>query len=190
MGRYCSVASLKNWRGIEQPVDNDKLSEAIDAAEEFFDRKTHRIFFAVHEWRVYHATRDVDGNTLYLDYDLVKDTEIRNGDDSIIPVARRFLVPANRPPYWAIELDHTVYWTWSGTPINAIRVRGWWGYSMKAPEDVVQSIRLAAAKLYKEKDSQIFGRVGFAEGGQLILEEALPSFVYETINHYQRLGVA
>jgi len=179
--------------GITGNSEDGLLGEMITSAESYIDTSTHR-HFRIRQvtWRHFHAENDVDvdENMLFLDYDLVKDYEIINGDGSIVPVAHRFLHPANRPPYWGIRLDHTLFWTWEDTPINAIRVNGLWGYSEKAPTDIVQATRRLAAYLYKQKDSQVFETASFFEGGILTIPEGVPAFVQQVIDKYTRQGVA
>ena len=200
MGDYCSVANLKAYLGQDAATDEALLADAIDAAEAYIDKATRRRFRVPKvSWRRFDAIRDVDGDTLYLDYDLVKDSQIVNGDNTIVAVADRQLMTPNSPPYWGIRLlsgrwtsraHLSSRWTYSTHSEDAIRIRGYWGYSIKAPPDIVQATRRLAAYLYKQKDSQVFDVASFYEGGILTVPQGIPSGVALTLNHYRRGGVA
>lgn len=190
MGRYLSVANLRAYLDLSGVEDDLLLEDAIGAAEAYIDHETHRVFSIADEsWRSFDALEDVDGQILYLDYDLVKDTEIVNGDGSVIPAASRHLLSANHPPYWGIRLAPAYAWTYSSDPADAIRVRGWWGYSITAPQDIVQATRRLAAYLYKQKDAQAFDVASFYEGGILTIPEGVPAGVTAVIHHYRRVAV-
>ena len=190
MGDYCSVANLKAYLGQDAATDEALLADAIDAAEAYIDKATRRRFrVPAVSWRRFDAVRDVDGDVLYLDYDLVKDSQIINGDGSIVAVANRQLLTPNSPPYWGIRIL-TGSWRYSTHSEDAIRVRGYWGYSLKAPQDIVQATRRLAAYLYKQKDSQVFDVASFYEGGILTLPQGIPAGVALTLDHYRRGGVA
>ena len=190
MGNYVSVANLMSWLDVDASNDEPLLDDAINAAEAMFNAATRRIFrVPAVSWRRFDAVRDVDGDTLFLDYDLVKDSQIINGDGSIVAVVDRQLQTPNSPPYWAIRIL-SGGWTYSTHPADAIRVRGYWGYSLKAPQDVVQATRRLAAYLYKQKDAQTFDVASFHVGGVLVIPQGVPAGVALTIRRYTRGGVA
>jgi len=186
MGDYCSVASLKSYRDIAAGTKDSLLSDMINAAEQYIDTATKRHFrIKKVSWRLFDPVADVESDTLLLDYDMVKDSWIVNGDGSTVAVADRILLTRNSPPYWGIKLRRGS-WKTSGD----IRVRAWWGYSRKAPQDIVQATRRLAAYLFAQKDSQVFEVASFYEGGILTIPEGVPAFVQKVINKYTRAGVA
>jgi len=190
MGDYVSVTNLRAWLDVAATGDDLFLEDAINAAEAYINQATHRRFrVRAQSWRRFDAVEDVDGDTLYLDYDLIKDGWIVNGDGSTVAVANRQLLTANSPPYWGIRLL-SGYWTYRTHSADAIRVRGYWGYSLKAPPDIVQATRRLAAYLYKQKDAQVFDTASFHEGGVLVIPAGVPAGVTATIHHYRRGGAA
>lgn len=191
MGNYVSVGNAKKWLDIKEGVDDNLLGEAIAAAEQYIDTATN-LRFRVPEvtWRRFHAVDDVADGILYFDKHLIKDSQIINGDGSIIPVASRFLIPTNEPPYWAMQLAPTLAWTFTLTPIEAIRILGYWGYSRKAPRDIVQAARRLAMYLYKQRGSQVFEVASFREGGIMIIPEGVPAFVQKVIDKYHKVAIA
>ena len=190
MGDYCTVDRLRSYAGIEAVVDDTLLERAIEGAESFINQETRREFFiASDSWRSYHAVDAVDGDTLFLDHDLAAVSTILNGNGEEIEVGDYALLPSNATPSYGIQLKWDV-WTYSSSPIEAIRIKGYWGYSKTAPADIVQATTHLAAYLYKQKDSQVFETAGFVDGGVLVIPKGVPVGVLLTIGNYRRQGLA
>jgi len=190
MGDYVSLAYFKAWKHVSLSTDDVVLEGMITAAENYFNKKTGTVFrIRKPTWRRFDAVRDVYQDELHLDYNLVKDTQIINGDGSTVAVADRQLLTPNSPPYWGIRLL-SGSWTYHTHSADAIRVRGYWGYSLKAPPDVVEAICELTAYYYAGKDSQQFETASFHEGGILVVPKGVPANVIDKIYNYRRAGVA
>lgn len=190
MGEYCSLAALKRELGITENKDDDILEAALRDAERYIENETHRKFRVTEvSWRVFNPLKDVtDDGVLLLDTDLVKDDQIINGDGAVIPVASRALLTPNEPPYWGIALAPGYWWTFDDNPWGAIRIRGWWGYSLKAPDDIVKCTKIIAGYLYRQKDAQVMETASFVAAGVLTIPGGVPRTAEAILDNYRRGG--
>lgn len=127
---------------------------------------------------------------LLLDADLVKAIRVTNGDGAVLSASDYRYLPANLKPRYAIIVVNDAYWTYSSTPIQAIAVRGWWGFSLEPDAYTEQALTRLTAFLYKQKDAQTFDAVGFLEGGVMTIPQGIPRYVADFITARERKGLA
>jgi len=182
-----SIEKIKRYLKLTEGLDADDvlLEEIIDRAEDILESLTHRRFKAMKETRVYDCPDD--RCSLLLDGDLQKVIRLSNGDGVEIPTADFRYTPANRGegndrrPAFALQLVNDAYFTYDTNPVQCIKVRGWWGYSMEPDYYTEQTLIRLVCYLYKQKDSQVFDSTAFLDGGVMVIPQGMPKSVAEFI---------
>ena len=189
---YATLEDVKLYRGISSTMTDDDalLSVLIDRAEALIDRYTERTFDAsTASTRYYDAVRDVsdDRRTLYLGDDLCVVTTITNGTGEA--VTKYITEPRHGTPYYAIRLKASAgeLFDYDDDPEDAISVRGQWGYSATAPDDIRQATVRLVAYMYAQKDASIFDVTAYPDAGVLMVPQGMPRDVRETLDRYTRL---
>ena len=182
---------LKLTAGILD-ADDQLLEQFIDSSEIQLEAWTGRLFKAQKQTRVYDYPDD-NPYSLFLDGDLQKATKLANGDGTLIPPADIRYVPANRgkgndrqPAYEIVLVGDSVF-TYDTTPIQCIKLRGWWGWSMEPNAYTEQAVKRLTAFFYKQKDSQVFDTTAFLDGGVLVIPQGIPKYVADFINFHRPL---
>ncbi|HUV67126.1 MAG TPA: hypothetical protein VMW24_24775 [Sedimentisphaerales bacterium] len=186
---YIPVERVRRYLSTNDPdimkKDDLLLEEDLDRAQGIIENLTGRTFEGYKDTHFFNAdtgsanehgygVKD-DGITLMLDEDLVKAFAVKNGDGTVIGANDYVYKPTNRKPKYAIVLKNDV-WTYSSSPLNAISVRGWWGYCLgqNIPYDIQQACLRLTAYLYRQKDAQVFETTAFLEGGVLTVPQGFP----------------
>jgi hypothetical protein len=174
------------WRA---PEDSTNLSNAINAAINYIEEKTLRVFVAASATRYYQvdAINWDDSRELQLDGDIVTVTELLNADsaNTEILAANYWLLDRNLgPPYRAIRIDSTQHWQFDQD--EWVSVTGTWGYSAACPADVFEAQLLLAALMYRQASSQVFDITAIPEQGVIRIPKGIPATVVEVIDKYQR----
>lgn len=194
MSQYITRDELKTYLGISTTDDDSALSGFITGASKLIDSHCKRTIYAgSDETRYFDAVGDhiIDGRTLLLDGDLSSVTTVTNGDGNAITSSYYTLVPANRPPYYAIRIlaSYTSTWTYTTNWENAISITGRWCYATRVPDDIVEVMKHWASYLYKLKDSQVFDVTAAPEFGTLTIPKGIPAFVKEALRHYRKVVI-
>jgi len=168
---------------------DDALLEAlIDAAQTKIETETRRVFEAAADTR-YYGAEALDGQSLWLDYDLYSLTSIANGDSNSTAISTDdvTLWPRNwGPPYHRIRLNEGSTSVWEQDTDYWIEITGTWGYSESAPNDIVLATKRLVAYYYRQKDAGQFESVGVQEGGVLQVPQGFPNSVTLLIDPYRR----
>lgn len=173
-------------------ADDQLLEQFIDSSETQLENWTSRKFKAQKQTRVYDYPDD-DPYSILLDGDLQKAIRLTNGDGTVIPAVDFVYQPANRgiandrKPAFAITLINDAVFTYDTTPIQCIKLRGWWGWSMEPNAYTEQAVKRLTAFLYKQKDSQVFDSTAFLDGGVLVIPQGIPKYVADFINYHRPL---
>ena len=152
---YATLAEFKSYisemtGGIQTAfsgAEDTLLQKFLNQAKAEIDAQTGRNFGqGANNHTHYYTEDDIDGDTLYLDSDLVSVTTITNGDGTTIASSDYFLLPMNASvtgqngydgSFWGIKLKSTIDWQ---TPTDGrISVNGRWGFMQDAPVDVVRA---------------------------------------------------
>ena len=81
MADYCTAAQVKTYIGTAQAGDDALIAALITRASAAIDAYCQRTFTQREdETRKFDAVRDIDGNTLYVDDDLLSVDSITNGN--------------------------------------------------------------------------------------------------------------
>lgn len=181
---YATTAELKAYLGISGTSDDTLLAALITRAQAAIDSYCGRTFQAASGTR-YYDWRDVDGDTLYLDADLVSVTTLTNGDGTEIAETEYVLEPRNGTPKYAIRLLSTS--AWSVGVDEEIAVAGQWGWSESPPADIVQATIRLAAYMYRQKDATTFDATAFTDVGVMTIPQGIPKDVLALLQPYRRL---
>lgn len=176
--RYLSLESL--------PADDILIEECIDRAETHLEEWSGRWFKARKDTRWYNCPEE---DTLILDWDLIKVIRINNGDGTVIPPADFRYLPANLTPKYGIVLVGDDAWTWNDTPVQAITVRAYWGFSLEPDHYTIQAAIRLAVFLYKQKDAAVFDTTTFIDGGVIVVPQGIPKYVADFLSARTRAGV-
>ena len=152
--------------------------------------------------RYFDAEKDVDSDVLWLDKDLLVDSNnvpvILNGDastdilwdsDNTIFVTE----PRNEQPVYGITLtsEGGKSWTYDSNPESAISIDGTWGYSTNVPDDVKWATIRLASWLYKQRQTDVdLDRPLLTHDGVTIMPTKLPADVVSLLELYRQIEVA
>ena len=173
-------------------ADDQLLEQFIDSSETQLEAWTSRLFSAQKQTRVYDYPEHTP-TSLFLDGDLQKVLWLINGDGVQIPTSDFRYIPANRgigndrQPAYEIVLVNDAFFTYSTTPIQCIKLRGWWGWSMAPNDYTQQAVKRLTAFFYKQKDSQVFDTTAFLDGGVLVIPQGIPKYVADFIEFHRPL---
>lgn len=191
---YCTRAELKAqvWPpGAQADTTEDTVfDQVITAAARSIDDNCDRRFFAASETRTFKAEF---GDRLYV-FDLLSVTTLKT-DDGNRTYATTWattdydLGPENAAldgrPYRYIDVAPLGRYGFPVGLAKGVQIAGSFGYATSAPALIKQACLLQAARWYKRKDA-IFGVVGSAEMGQLLVIPKLDPDVAQMIMHFQR----
>jgi len=190
MTAYTDLETLKTYHGIESESDDVILQSLINAASAWIDATCHRVFAAsANTTRYFDAEKDVEGQTLHLDYDLCAINSVTNGDGTTVSASEYVTEPRNYAPYYALTLkaSSTVAWTYSTTPENAIAISGKWAWSVEAPDQIKHACNRLAAWMYRQRDNPAdMSNTVRSESGVYLVPSKMPSDVAAMLSPYIR----
>lgn len=192
MTNYCTLADVKAYLGTDQTTDDAVITPLIGRATTAIETYCGRSFTARAETRHYDAIQDVNGQTLYVDDDLLTVTSITNGDSEVLDAADYVLLPSNVSPKYAIRLKSgsSKSWTYVTDPEEAITIVGSWGYKNdnEPPADVHQAAVQLAAWYYHHRKAP-FETTGFPDLGQATTPSSIPVDVRALLAPYLRVRI-
>jgi hypothetical protein len=193
---YCTLAQVRKYVDVKKASntsDDVLISDLITRASKRIDTYTGRTFTERTETRRFDAVRDVQGQRLWVDDDLLAVDSITNGDGTAIIASDYVLEPANEAPKYAIKLlaSSSESWTYNTDPEQAISVTGDWGYmaGTVAPSDIQHAAIRLTAWYYQQREAP-FETVAFPEVGAVVVTQAIPPDITAILNNYVRQQVA
>lgn len=186
---YPTASDLGRYLGIDNQADADLITLFRAAAIDYIEGPdgAQRIYEAAADaTRVFDAVRDVDGQMLILDHDLISVTTLTNGDGVTISASAYTLEgiggERNQAPYRRIRLKTSSALTWRYTtdPEGAISLLGRWGYSTTAPARIAEICRELVAWQYRRRANAKDGsgdRPMLTGDGVTILPSSVPSHI-------------
>jgi len=190
---YAHLGVLKQYLGLSatETTDDTLLQDLLDRATTAIDNHCGRRFSANTETR-YYEDDAVDGQTLYLDEDLISITTLTNGDSDSTTISSSdyWLIPRNEgPPYYGIRLKSDTTTTWEFDIDYWVSVAGTWGWNTTPPADIVQACIRLASYYYHQKDVPVYETSVFPESGVITVATGMPVDVRELLDPYRkRLG--
>lgn len=201
---YATLAEFKSYitemtGGVQTTFtagEDTLLQKFLDQADAEIDVYTGRVYGQGANHHIHYYTQDdVDGDTLYLDADLVSVQVLTNGDGTVISSNDYWLLPMNISvagqnaldgSFSAIKLKSTKQWAF-GTD-GRISVDGRWGFMQGAPIDIVRAaMRLAYWYWAKRNETAAVNIAGEQTTQQT---DAYPADVRQTLDRYIRRLVA
>ena len=197
---YTEYAHIKTF---DSDVDELRWTNHIARAQSFIDRYCQRTFEAASGsvgtsdapvTRYFDFYKDVDGDTLFLDKDLIEISSIKYGDsDGTTLAAGEYITePRNEGPYHAIKIldSANVDWDYDSDPSSGIEVAGIWAYSKTAPEDIKNATLMMADYWEKRRTSPVdMNAPAITEGGVVVLGVRIPSDVKDILDMYRRVRI-
>ena len=184
---YATLNDLKQYKGVGTTTDDALLSSCIARAQAYIENQCARTFEAATATRYYRWT-DLEGDTLYLDRDLLAVTTLTNGTAVVLGSTTYVLEPRNSTPYKRVRLKSNYYWEFTDDD-SEISVLGTWGFSTVAPADIVQATIRLAAYYYVQKDAQIFDTTASPELGVITVPQGIPRDVLKILEARRKIGV-
>jgi hypothetical protein len=192
MTDYTTLADVKAYIGTVQSSEDALVSQFITRASRWIDTFCQRQFTARTETRLFDALRDVSGQTLYVDDDLLGIVTVTNGDGTTLSASNYVFLPTNETPKYGVRLKASsgVTWTYNTDPEEAISINGTWGYNNGTvpPDDVKHAATRLAAWFYEQKDAP-FNTVAFPELGALEIPPGVPPDIEATLIPFRRSEV-
>lgn len=127
MNLYATLADMRRYLALDgaQTGDDDLLLTLLSTASRLIDGYTARQFIPVQAVRTYTVR---DAGELLLGADLLALASVTNGDGSAIALDAVHVQPAEAVTS-SLVLDRTrAAFTHKGDPVDALQVRGTWGY--------------------------------------------------------------
>lgn len=201
---YATLAEFKSYitemtGGVQTAFtagEDTLLQKFLDQADAEVDMYTGRSFGQGSNNHIHHYTEDdIDGDTLYLDADLVSVVTLTNGDGTVISSNDYWLLPMNVSvsgqnafdgSFSAIKLKSTAQWKFSAD--GRVSVNGRWGFMQGVPLDIVRAaMRLAYWYWAKRNETAAVNMAGEQTTQQT---DAYPADVRQTLDRYVRRIVA
>ena len=184
---YTTWAAVKTYLDISGTGDDALGALLVARVTDAIDRYCRRRFRAVTATRTFDVP---DGDTLFLDDDLLSITTLTHGDSETISAADYVLLPNNSTPKSMIRLRKNGSVTvWEGHSTTgdeqAISVAGSWGYSTTPPDDIVHAAIRWTAWLYRQRDGA-FGQTARPDIGLIETPAALPVDIERLLKPYKR----
>lgn len=189
MASYASVADLKTYvneltGGVQSSftvAEDGLLQTFLDEATAEIDRQTGRTFEGVNATR-YFWPESVEGQSLYLDADLLSVTTLKNGDGSTISSGDYMLQPDNWTPKNRIRLKANVAWTFPTD--GRVEVVGSWGFSATPPADIKRATKRLAWFYWMKRTAS--GETSVAGDNVAIVPAEYPADVDSVLRRYKR----
>jgi len=192
MADYCTLAQVRKYadfKDASNTSDDALISDLITRASKRIDTYCGRTFVQRTATRKFDAVRDVEGQRLWMDDDLLSVTSITNGDSTAVTSAQYVLEPANDAPKYAIKLkaSSAVSWTYTTDPEQAISVAGTWGFMAGTipPADIQHAAIRLTAWYYQQREAP-FETVALPELGAVTIPQAIPADIVAVLENYVR----
>lgn len=188
---YITLPELRQYVGADTTTDDGQLTKAITEAQKSIDTYCKRTFEAsANTTRYFDANENVNGRTLYLDYDLCQITSITNGDGTTVSSTDYTTNPRNFTPWCEIKLklNSNIAWTYDDTPEDAIVIVGRWAFSITAPDDIKHACTRLAAWYYRQRDTSSTAAEApiLTNSGAVVMPSKMPSDVTDILSKYVR----
>lgn len=184
----CSVDDVKEYLsiGVDEDEDDDLLARIVNAANEYIEHQTGRIFEdpGVDATRYFRRANISTNGTLWFDEDLLSLTTLTNGDAAEITSGNYELLPYNITPKRAVRIldSSSFYWSFDYND-SKIAVTGRWAYSATVPYTAQQAAIRLASYIYRQKDNSAdIDRPVLAGDGNIIMPAKMPKDVTEFID--------
>lgn len=184
---YCTLDDVKNYKQLTTSDLDSLIEDLIDDVTVEIDTHVGRTFTAFADVRYYDPNRDVDGQTLFVDEDLLSVTSILNGDGNYLPLTDFVLEPYNFNPKYGITIktDSSTVWTYNNSPEASIAVNGSWGYSFTVPRDVVRATIRTVVWRLDQRDAP-FETTGLSGQDSTFIPSALPVDIERMLEKYKK----
>jgi len=195
---YVTLASMKNYLGITDSIDDTLLEEIIESASRSIDRIANRFFYlnstaTARQYRTndpYSLITDDIGSLT--DLAITLDTAGNGTYSTAVTINTDYLMePLNSAslgrPWTNVTMVGAQLFPY---PINlrpGIRITAKWGWPT-VPDDITQATLILGADLYKRKDS-VGGVLGLSELGAIRMSP-LGRDISAIVRAYRREGVA
>lgn len=197
---YPTVSDAVTYCGITDTDHATMVGDMVNWAIQIVETTTGRVFDAVGTdaaTRYFNGELDVDGQTLWLDNDLLSvslDTDgkpvIDTGStDTVLSTSDIVYLPANDTPKYAIKIlgSSGKTWGYDYDADNAISVKGVWGYSSTPPNDLWYAILRLVKWLYNQRISSAdLDRPLLTNDGVTIMPMNLPVDAMSVILKYKK----
>lgn len=183
---YPTLTNLKTFLSISGSGEDARLQFALDAAQAFIERSTHRVFVSASADKYFDQGFIREGGRLLaFQRDCTAITAVVNGDGEAIT---QYYATSQDAPFYAIRLDTDVVTPFHvGSDGTRVKVTAAWGFSAACPDDVFEAIMLAAQQFYNASQEGSGGVVGFrASSGVGVSPGTLHWFVQDVIVKYRR----
>lgn len=187
-----TLAAFKAFRGITTTSDDAVITSILEGVTTYINSQTGTQFEATTETRYFDTP---EGDTLWLDKDLLTITALTNGDGTSITSASYKLLPLNASPKYAIKLLPSSCLSWqlatAGDKEGAITVTGTWGFSATPPADIVQCALSIASNVYQRRTGQPAndGPVTITAAGVVIQPRDVGPVEASIIANYRKVGL-
>ena len=204
MSAYAATSDLVDWIDFDtdSTVDNALLGDLITRASGVINSYCGRNFDNASDLtasaRLFDASTDVMGLTLWLDRDLASpasDLTITNGDGTSVANTTVVTLPSDGPPYYALKAkaSSSTPWTYDSDPEQSISVTGTWTYQALTPDPIKQACLRLAQWFYKQRSSDsVSDQPVVMASGLTIMPAKLPADVLSMLEPYRylRMGAA
>jgi hypothetical protein len=197
---YPTASDAIAYCGITDTDHATMVGEMINWAIQIVETTTGRVFDAASSdaaTRYFNGELDVDGQTLYLDMDLVSvslDTDSKpkidtGSTDVILSSSDIVYLPTNDIPKYAIKILGSSGKTWGYTydADNEITVTGLWGYSSTVPQGIHYVVLRLVKWIYNQRVTNAeLDRPLLTESGAVIMPTKLPADVQSILAQYKK----
>lgn len=181
---YATIADMREYLGLVETDHDGLLARLVDAAQKHIETETGRVFEVASDTTRYLDSDAIDGRDLWLGADLCAITTVTNGDSVVIAGTNYTTRPRNLTPYYLLKLDVGSSYLWDGTT-GEIAIVGKWGYSLVAPDPIVQATIRLAGWMYRQRDNAGEGDRPIVTGNATILPNRLPADIEALIAPYR-----
>jgi hypothetical protein len=197
---YPTASDAITYCGITDTDHASMVADWVNWAIQIVETTTGRVFDAASsdvETRYFNGEIDVDGQTLWLDKDLLSvsvDTDAKpvidtGTTDVILSTSDIVYLPPNDTPKYAIKIlgSSGKWWGYSYDADNAISVKGIWGYSSTPPNDIWYAILRLVKWIFNSRvQSGDLDRPLLTNDGVTIMPAKLPGDVLAILMQYKK----
>jgi septum formation topological specificity factor MinE len=169
MAAYCTVEDVLTLLQADAgAVSYDLLNILVEEASRSIDKYCRRSFEVIAAERLYDWPSD---GVLRFRQDLLSVVSITTNADQEYDHTEVHLKPQGGPPFLSLVPIYSKPFRYSGTPVDAIRVTGQWGYAESVPEPVRVAAMLWVADAYARSDVPAMSSVTSGEIKSVMLPE-------------------
>lgn len=197
---YPTASDAITYCGITDTDHATMIGDMVNWAIQICETTTGRKFAAVSsdvETRYFNGELDVDGQTLWLDKDLLSvslDTDSKpvidaGTTDVVLSSSDIVYLPPNDTPKYAIKILGTSgkWWGYDYDADNAISVKGLWAYSSTPPLDIHYAILRLVKWIFNARvQAGDLDRPLLTNDGVTIMPAKLPADVMSVFMQYKR----